>query len=127
MVSPATLTAVSASISTPVLPVVRTVAIEGEGLDDLVEAIDRHREFGRQSGGFALKRRERAAERVRDLVARKLERRVWLDGDGERRLEAALDDIVAGRLSPYAVAEEIVTDTGPGPDPPVEKARRERG
>lgn len=88
-------------------PVVRTVAVEAEGIDDLVEAIDRHREFGRQSGAFARKRRERAAERVRDLVARKLERRVWLDGEGERRLEAALDDIVSGRRSPYAVAEEI--------------------
>ena len=88
-------------------PVVRTVAVEGGGLDDLVEAIDRHRDFGRESGAFTRKRRDRAAERVRDLVARKMERWVWLDGDGERRLEAALDDIVAGRLSPYAVAEEI--------------------
>jgi LAO/AO transport system kinase len=94
-------------------PVVRTVAVEGGGLDDLVEAIDRHRDFGRESGAFARKRRDRASERVHDLVARKMERRVWLDGDGERRLEEALDDIVAGRLSPYAVAEEI--------------ARKERG
>ncbi|HET9582300.1 MAG TPA: methylmalonyl Co-A mutase-associated GTPase MeaB [Gemmatimonadota bacterium] len=88
-------------------PVVGTVAVEGEGIDELVEAVDRHREFGLGSGAFARKRRERAAERVRDLVARKLERRVWLDGEGEQRLEAALDDIVAGRISPYAVAEEI--------------------
>jgi LAO/AO transport system kinase len=87
---------------------VRTLAIEGEGIDELVEVIDRHRDFGRESGAFARKRRDRAAERVRDLVARKLERLVWLDGDGERRLEAALDDIVVGQLSPYAVAEEIV-------------------
>jgi LAO/AO transport system kinase len=106
---------------------VRTVAIEGEGLDELVEAIDRHRDFGRESGAFARKRRERAAERVRDLVARKLERRVWLDGEGERRLDANLDDIVAGRLSPYAAAEEIVTDVGPNADRTVGRGRRERG
>ena len=84
-----------------------TVAVDSEGIDALVEAIDRHREFGRESGAFARKRRDRAAERVRDLVARTLERRVWLEGGGEERLEAALDDIIAGRLSPYAVAEEI--------------------
>jgi LAO/AO transport system kinase len=108
-------------------PVVRTVAVEGEGIGELVEVIDRHRDFGRESGAFARKRRDRSAERVRDLVARKLERRVWLDGDGERRLEAALDDIVAGRLSPYAVAEEIVTDAGPGPGRPVGIARKEGG
>ena len=108
-------------------PVVRTVAVEGGGLDDLVEAIDRHRDFGRESGAFARKRRDRAAERVRDLVARKLERRVWSDGGGEGRLEAALDDIVAGRLSPYAVAEEIVTAAGPGQGRSVEMTRKERG
>jgi LAO/AO transport system kinase len=108
-------------------PVVRAVAVEGEGIDDLVEAIDRHRDFGTKSGAFARKRRDRAAERVRDLVARKLERRVWLDGGGEERLEAALDDILAGRLSPYAAAEEIVTNVGPNADRPVGRARRERG
>jgi LAO/AO transport system kinase len=108
-------------------PVVRTVAVEGGGVDDLVEAIDRHRDFGTKSGAFARKRRDRAAERVRDLVARKLERRVWLDGGGEERLEAALDDILAGRLSPYAAAEEIVTNVGPNADRPVGRARRERG
>ncbi len=108
-------------------PVVRTVAIEGEGLDDLGEAIDRHRAFGLESGAFDRKRCERAAERVRDLVARKLERRVWLDEGAERRLEAALDDIVAGRQSPYALAEEIVTDIGLGPARKDDGTGKERG
>jgi LAO/AO transport system kinase len=95
-------------------PVVGTVAVEGEGLEELDEAIERHRVFGLESGLFAEKRRQRAAERVRDLVARRLERRVWLDLGGERRLEEALDEIVAGRRSPYATAEEILAELGLG-------------
>ena len=108
-------------------PVVRTVAVEDEGLAELDEAIERHRVFGLESGLLEEKRRQRASERVRDLVARKIERRVWLERGGEQRLEEALDDIVAGRRSPYALAEEILTEIGLGSVGETEGTRRQRG
>lgn len=93
-------------------PVVRTVAVEGKGLEDLDAAIEAHRAHCRETGGLAEKRRERAAERVHDLVARRLEGYVWHEQGGARRLDAAIDRIAAGEATPYSVAAEIVAAAG---------------
>ncbi|HUP20926.1 MAG TPA: methylmalonyl Co-A mutase-associated GTPase MeaB [Gemmatimonadota bacterium] len=93
-------------------PIVRTVATESTGLDALEEAIAAHRAHGEATGALARKRRERAEERVRDLVARRLEGRVWGDGAGERILAEGLDRIEAGQATPYSVADEIARATG---------------
>jgi LAO/AO transport system kinase len=88
-------------------PIVRTVATEGQGIDELDRAIEAHREHGRETGALVRKRAERAAERVRDIVARRCERRVWLERGGEELLAAGLERIAAGETTPYALADEI--------------------
>ncbi len=95
-------------------PIVRTVAIEGEGVTALGEAIDAHRAHCRETGGLAEKRRMRTVERVQDLVARRLEGYVWNEQRGGRRLDEALDRIAAGDATPYSVAEEIIAAAGIG-------------
>lgn len=89
-------------------PIVRAVAIEGEGVDALDEAIAGHREHGARTGALADKRRARVADRVRDLVARRLARHVWVDKRGEKRLSAALERIERGEETPYSAAADIV-------------------
>jgi LAO/AO transport system kinase len=88
-------------------PIVRTVAIEGRGIDELDAAIEAHREHGRKTGALAEKRAARAAERVRDIVARRCERQVWIERGGEALLAAGLERIAAGETTPYALADEI--------------------
>ena len=88
-------------------PILRTVATDGQGIPELAEAIEAHREHGRRSGALERKRRERAEERVRDIVARRCERRVWAERGGEDLLAAGLDRIAAGDTTPYALADEI--------------------
>ncbi|HUF90558.1 MAG TPA: methylmalonyl Co-A mutase-associated GTPase MeaB [Gemmatimonadota bacterium] len=88
-------------------PILRTVAVDGEGLAELSDAIEAHREHGRRSGALERKRLQRAEERVRDIVARRCERRVWVERGGEERLAAGLDRIAAGDTTPYALADEI--------------------
>jgi LAO/AO transport system kinase len=88
-------------------PIVRTVAVEGHGIDELDAAIEGHKEHGRKTGALAKKRAARAAERVRDIVARRCERRVWIERGGEALLADGLERIAAGRTTPYALADEI--------------------
>ena len=88
-------------------PIIRTVAVDGQGIDELDAAIEAHREHGRKTGALAKKRAARAAERVRDIVARRAERRVWIERGGEARLAAGLERIAAGETTPYALADEI--------------------
>ena len=98
-------------------PIVRTVAVEGQGIDELDQSIEAHREHGRETGALEKKRRQRAAERVRDIVARRCERRVWIEKGGEGLLTAGLERIAAGETTPYALADEIAATAdieGPG-------------
>ena len=85
----------------------RTVAVEGQGIEELDRAIDAHREHGRETGALERKRRERTAERIRDIVARRCERAVWLERGGEELLDEGLARIASGETTPYALADEI--------------------
>ncbi len=93
-------------------PIVRTVAVEGEGIEELAAAIDAHRTHCHKSGVLIAKQRARSAERVRDLVARRVDAHVWQESGGEKMLERALDRIRDGDATPYSVADEIVAAIG---------------
>jgi GTPase len=95
-------------------PVLQTVAPKGEGIAVLLEALDRHRAFLEASGRFAARRRERLAERTRAAVNRAVQQWVWEGSGAESILAQALDDITAGRRSPYEVAAEILEQARSG-------------
>jgi LAO/AO transport system kinase len=88
-------------------PVVRTVAVRGEGVDEVVEAVDRHHAWLETSGRLDARRRLRAADEIEALAVTALRQR--FDGlrDG-----AILDElagrVVAGELDPYAAADRLI-------------------
>jgi len=89
-------------------PVLLTVAVRGEGIVPLVEALDRHRAYLELSGVLHQRRRERLADRTRTAVNRALLQWVWENSAAETMLVEALDDMSAGKRSPYEVAAAIV-------------------
>jgi LAO/AO transport system kinase len=112
----------TAGISQPLLPPVRpagdppgweppvllTAASRGEGIAQLVEALDRHRAYLEASGALQRRRRDRLAERTRTAVNRALLQWVWDESAAEAMLAEALDDMSTGMRSPYDVAAAIV-------------------
>ena len=94
------------------IPVLMTTAHTGEGVSELLETLDSHFQFLKETGHLDTRRRQRLLERVRAVVDRGLKTRIWLEGDGEARLEAARDDLESGRRTPYDVAEEILKTVG---------------
>ena len=90
------------------IPVLKTVAQTGEGVPDLLDAVDRHRAWLERSGELERRRRERARIRVRDVVDRELRRTAWASSVSGATLEAGLDDIVRGEATPYSVARRIL-------------------
>jgi LAO/AO transport system kinase len=89
-------------------PVLATVAVKGEGIAELVAALDRHRAHLVSSGRLAARRRERLAERTRTAVERGVRRWVWEETPAGELLAQRLDDVTDGRRSPYEVAAEIL-------------------
>jgi LAO/AO transport system kinase len=89
-------------------PVVLTVAAKGDGVDELLGALDRHQAWLLESGTLAERRRRRLLDRTREVVDRATRRWIWQESQADRRITERLDEIVAGRLSPYDVAAEVL-------------------
>lgn len=92
------------------IPVLTTVAQSGEGVPELLEAVARHRVFLEGSGVLESRRRSRAAGRVRDVVERELRRIAWSNPTVSRILAEGVDEIVAGRETPYSLAGRILAE-----------------
>jgi LAO/AO transport system kinase len=86
-------------------PVVRTEAITGVGLDELVEAIDKFR--GHSPELLAARQRDRAATQLRAIVAEELVRRTEI-AISPMRMDAYIDRLVSRETDPYTAAGEIV-------------------
>ena len=89
-------------------PVLGTSAARGEGIDELIVALDGHHRWLDRTGNLTHRRRERLRDRTREVVSRHA--LAWLkeETDTERRIAERLDDIAAGRVSPYEVAAEVL-------------------
>ncbi len=90
------------------IPVLKTSAQTGDGVEALLAAVDAHRAWLDASGELALRRRSRIAERVRDVVRRTLMATAWSDGQGARILDEAMPGLEDGTTTPYDVAARIV-------------------
>ncbi|GAA1526198.1 methylmalonyl Co-A mutase-associated GTPase MeaB [Streptomyces albidochromogenes] len=88
-------------------PIVKTVAARGEGVDEVVEALEKHRAWMEERGVLGERRAKRAAHEVETIAVTALRERIG-DLRGDRRLGALADRIVAGELDPYAAADELV-------------------
>jgi LAO/AO transport system kinase len=92
------------------IPVIQTVAQTGQGVPELMDAVEAHRRFLEESGGLLRRREARAAGRVRDVVERQLRRIVWSDPGVEAMLAQGAARIVSGHETPYSLAESIVSN-----------------
>jgi LAO/AO transport system kinase len=92
--------------------VVRASAARGEGIDEIVAAIDKHRGWLESHGELARRREARAAAEIEAIALGVLRERIGTIRDGGAR-EAALPKlaarVAAGELDPYAAARELLS------------------
>ena len=91
-------------------PIVKTVAARGEGVEELVEAMEKHRGWLEETGELHRRRLRRAADEVEAIAMTALRARM---GDlRSTRGPVSLDDlaaqVVSGRTDPYAAADRLV-------------------
>ena len=90
------------------IPVLNTVAQTGEGVPELLDAVDRHREYLDDSGELEVRQRGRAAVRVREVTERSLRGILWRSEATKELLDTGLDDIQQGTATPYSVSASIL-------------------
>jgi LAO/AO transport system kinase len=89
-------------------PILKTVASRGEGVDEVVEAIENHRRWLAASGTLDARRRVRAADEIEALALTNLRSRMNRVRDGAL-LDELAGRVVAGTVDPYAAADELTT------------------
>jgi LAO/AO transport system kinase len=90
-------------------PIVRTVAVRAEGIEDLVTALDRHLDHLDASGLRHRRRRDRALHTVREIALEAVRRRFSGLDSGDDVLLAELAGQVADReLDPYRAADRLL-------------------
>ncbi len=90
------------------IPVLKTVAHNGEGLQELVDTISLHEKYLRDSGQLEIRRRERAKRRIEDVVERLVHRQIWSRPESRRLAEDGAVLVANGSKTPYSVADEIL-------------------
>jgi LAO/AO transport system kinase len=87
--------------------IVKSVASENKGIDEIAEEIDRHKTFMNEKNLFLSKREKQAKVRIKEIVEHKLKDELWSE-TGENSLNSTLEKVLLGDLSPYHIAEEII-------------------
>jgi LAO/AO transport system kinase len=88
-------------------PIIKTVASRGEGNDELIEAISKHREWLATSGTLERRRRARAADEIEALALTSLRSQMGDLRDGSLLTDLA-ERVVAGTTDPYAAADDLL-------------------
>jgi LAO/AO transport system kinase len=86
-------------------PIVRTVATSGDGIDELVAAVDHHRDHTQADGSWRRRRLARARKEVESLAMAQLLRQVRIEH--AELLDSLAAEIADGRLDAYAAAARL--------------------
>jgi LAO/AO transport system kinase len=88
-------------------PILQTIAVQGQGIAELMEAIERHRAYLDDSGTLHQRERERLAfeleARVRDALFAQLLAQV-----GHRQLDHILDKLQRREIDPHTAARQLI-------------------
>src|SRR3954452_4452638 len=76
-------------------PIVSTVASKNEGIDELVEALDKHHAWLGGGGALRQRRRARARDEIEAIAVTALRERMG-DVHGDRRLDALAHGVLSG-------------------------------
>jgi LAO/AO transport system kinase len=91
-------------------PVVKLVAARSEGIDDLLEALDKHRAWAQETGELDRRRHARVAAEIEAITVAALRARIGdlrATHDGGISLDDLATEVVAGRTDPYAASDRL--------------------
>ena len=91
-------------------PVIKTTASKNIGINDMLQEIEKHRNYLESTGQIITRRKSRERERVRELVEAMLRFDFWSE---KRRsiLESEIDNIINHQKTGFDVATELLADS----------------
>lgn len=90
-------------------PVLKTIAVQDEGVADLWARIQAHRDHLEESGDFVRRRRERTKVETLRMIHNELFRVVRERLQDSGRMESLIQDILDRKRDPYGIMRDIVS------------------
>lgn len=87
--------------------IIKAIASENKGIEDIATEIESHRTFMNEKNLFLTKRENQTKIRIKEIVEHKLKDELW-SNTGENSLNSILEKVILGNYSPYHIAEEII-------------------
>ncbi len=94
------------------VPIVKTEASRGEGVEELAEKMAEHRDFIASEGKLAERRRRNLMNEVVALAAGRLRRRLEAEVRDDPAVQELLDEVVSRRLDPASAAAKLLEREG---------------
>jgi LAO/AO transport system kinase len=91
-------------------PVLKTSALTGEGIAQLIETIEQHRQYLKK-GALDEKRKERAETELTEALKEKITESIISNYKTKSEWKQLTKKIVARQLDPYTAAEKLLTKT----------------
>ncbi len=91
-------------------PIIRTEAVNNVGIDDLWQAVEKHREFRREATSETEYQKQRIVDDLLTILQHKIDQR-WRDLlDTSGLLENATQEILDGQTDPYTCANGLIQE-----------------
>lgn len=94
------------------VPIVRTEAQRGEGIEELVAQLGAHREYIEAEGTLSERRRRNLRNEVLALATSRLRRRLEAEMQDDPAFQGLIDEVVERRLDPATAAGRILEREG---------------
>ena len=84
-------------------PICKTIALHGEGIGAVIEAVEEHADYLRESGNLQQRERERIEGELRSIITQEMARS-FFEGLDEAQFDSLVDSIIRREIAPYSAA-----------------------
>ncbi|HEY5075603.1 MAG TPA: hypothetical protein VII34_12985, partial [Pyrinomonadaceae bacterium] len=89
-------------------PIVKTVAIESKGIEELAAAIERSREFQKTAPASAVRRQAIARWRILELLRERLVARALAGDAASEKLDRLAAEVASKKRDPHSAVDELL-------------------
>ncbi len=93
-----------------ITPIVKTIAVDDEGVGDMMDAIASHKEFIEDNKKLVGNRRERIRQETLQIIQDELFRQLQEKLNQDNRMEEIVEAIMENKETPYSIMQKVIND-----------------
>jgi GTPase len=91
------------------IPIIKTVARENKGINELIDEIEKHEQYLKKTRMFEAQRKKRYEAELVEIIRKSLMNFIFDESTFKEKVEKLIDRITKKELDPYSAADEILS------------------